>query len=354
MKLLDKYLWKATLSGLLIAWLALVTLDVFFSFIDEARKTSELYTTGQALIYLVYTLPGRFYEFFPTAILIGTLLGLGNLAANSEFIAMRAAGFSIKQITYSVAKLGILLAVLLFAMGEWIVPNADLQARNFKAHLKNKNITMTGGSGLWLKDDDKLLNIGRMLSSNELSDISIYAFKPDFSGLAYLQTIKLARNSETGWILNDIHTSKFEEENIEKTVIMKETDAEFLNDEILEIATVDPEQLSTRSLEKIIQHQKDNQISSSRFELIFWKRFSTPLSAIVMLIIAMPLLFGSNRGGGAGQRIFWGILIGILFFLANRFINELGVVYGFSPILSAFVPSLLFLSLGLFALKRVG
>ncbi len=354
MKLLDKYLWRATLSGLLIAWIALVSLDVFFAFINEARKTNELYTTSQALIYLIYTLPGRFYEFFPTAILIGTLLGLGNLAANSEFIAMRAAGFSIKKITFSIAKLGLLLAILLFAIGEWVVPDADLQARNFKAHLKNKNITMTGGSGLWLKEKDKLLNIGRVLSNNQLSDISIYAFKENYSGLEYLQTIKVAKNSEKGWLLEDIRTSRFENEKVTKTTVKKRTDMNFLNDDILDIATVEPEQLSTRSLDKIIKHQKDNQISTSRFELVFWKRFSTPLSAIVMLVIAMPLLFGSNRGGGAGQRIFIGILIGILFFLANRFINELGVVYGFSPMLSAFMPSLFFLALGLFALKRVG
>ena len=100
-KILDRYLWKATLQGLLIAWIALVTLDLFFSFINEAGKTNALYTTSQAMIYLVYTIPGRFYEHFPNAILIGTLLGLGNLAANSEFIAMRAAGISIKQIIFS-------------------------------------------------------------------------------------------------------------------------------------------------------------------------------------------------------------------------------------------------------------
>jgi hypothetical protein len=39
MRILDKHLWKATLSGLIIAWIALVTLDVFFAFINEVRKT---------------------------------------------------------------------------------------------------------------------------------------------------------------------------------------------------------------------------------------------------------------------------------------------------------------------------
>lgn len=353
MNLIDKHIWKAALYGLLIAWIALVSLDVFFAFINESQKTNELYTTSQALIYLIYTLPSRFYEFFPMSILIGTLLGLGTLASNSEFIAMRAAGISIKRIIFSALKLGILLVILLFAMGEWIVPNTDLQARNFKTHLKNKNITMTGDTGLWLKETNRLLHIDQILAKNQLSGISVYVFKDDYSELKILETIRLAKNTESGWKLNNIETSQFENNRVIKSKTSAKTDPNFLNNEILDLASIQPDQLSTRSLDKIIQHQKNNQISSARFELIFWKRFSTPLSALVMLLIAMPLLFGSNRGGGAGQRIFIGILIGILFFLANRFINELGIVYGFSPLVSAFMPSILFLLLGLLALKRV-
>ena len=72
-----------------------------------------------------------------------------------------------------------------------------------------------------------------------------------------------------------------------------------------------------------------------------------------MLILAMPFLFGSNRGGGAGQRVFIGIIVGIVFHLANRSVNELGIVYGFSPIVSAFMPSLIFFGVGVLALRRV-
>jgi lipopolysaccharide export system permease protein len=60
LKFIDRYIWISTLQGLLIAWIALVTLDVFFAFINEAGKTNALYSTSQAVIYLVYTLPSRF------------------------------------------------------------------------------------------------------------------------------------------------------------------------------------------------------------------------------------------------------------------------------------------------------
>lgn len=353
MKILDKYLWKATLSGLIIAWIALVTLDVFFAFINEVKKTDELYSSSQAIIYLVYTLPSRFYEFFPTSILIGTLLGLGNLAANSEFTAMRAAGISIKQIIFSIIKLGLILAVLVFAMGEWLVPAADLQARNFKAHLKNKNITLVGGAGLWIKEKNDILHIGKVLTKKQLADISIYTFKDDYSGLKSLKTIDSAKYENESWQLTGVNISTFEKTHIKKQYQSELANNHFLNPQILDVATVEPDQLSTTELSKIIKHQKDNQLKTDKYELIYWKRYSVPLSSLVMLILAMPFLFGSARGGGTGQRVFIGIVVGIVFFLVSRAANELGIVYGFSPIASAFLPSFIFLLIGGFALKKI-
>ncbi len=353
MKIIDRYIWISTLQGLLMAWLALVILDVFFAFINEAGKTNELYSTAQAIVYLVYTLPGRFYEFFPTSILIGTLLGLGNLAANSEFTAMRAAGLSIRRIIFSVLKLGLLLAIGIFVVGEWLVPAADLQARNFKAHLKNKNIVLVGGAGLWIKENKRIIHIGSVISRKQISDISIYTFNDDRTGLESLTTSSGATATTSGWTFKDMEENMFSKLQIHKKMEGSVLKKDFVNTDILNVATVSPNQLSSSALNKIIKHQKENNLKTSKYELIYWKRYSVPLSALVMLILAMPFLFGSARNGGAGQRVFIGIVVGIVFYLANRLANELGIVNGFSPFLSAFLPSLLFFGVGLLALKKM-
>ena len=352
LKIIDRYLWISTLQGLLIAWVALVILDVFFAFIYELGKTNELYSTAQAIVYLVYTLPSRFYEFFPTSILIGTLLGLGNLSANSEFTAMRAAGLSVRRIIFSVLKLGLLLAIGVFIVGEWLVPAADLQARNFKAHLKNKNIVLVGGAGLWIKENKRIIHIGSVISRKQISDISIYTFNDDHTGLKSLTTSSDATATDDGWMLKNKVNNTFSKKSIHKTKEDSVLKKDFVSSDILNVATVSPKQLSSSALNKIIKHQKENNLKTGKYELIYWKRYSVPLSALVMLILAMPFLFGSARGGGAGQRVFIGIVIGIVFFLANRLINELGVVYGLSPVLSAFLPSVIFLILGVLFLTK--
>jgi len=352
LKIIDRYIWTSTFQGLLIAWIALVILDVFFAFINEVGKTNELYSTAHAVVYLVYTLPGRFYEFFPTAILIGALLGLGNLAASSEFIAMRAAGLSIGRIIFSVLKLGLLLAIGIFIVGEWLVPASDLHARNFKAHLKNKNIVLVGGAGLWIKENKRIIHIGSVISRKQISDISIYTFNDERTGLESLITSSGATAAKDGWVLKNRVENKFTKKSIQKTQKDNVLVKDFVNTDILNVATVSPNQLSSSALNKIIEHQKENNLKTDKYELIYWKRYSVPLSALVMLILAMPFLFGSARGGGAGQKVFIGIVVGIAFFLTNRLINELGIVYGFSPFLSAFLPSGIFLILGTLSLTK--
>jgi lipopolysaccharide export system permease protein len=280
-------------------------------------------------------------------------MGLGNLSANSAFNAMRAAGLSIGQIIFSVLKLGLLLAIGIFIVGEWLVPTADLQARNFKAHLKNKTIVLVGDAGLWLKENNRIIHIGSVITKKQISDISIYTFNKDHTGLESLLTSSNATATDDGWNLRKMENIRFDEKKIHKTQEENSLRKDFLDTDILDVATINPAQLSSSALDKVIKHQKENNLKTDKYELIYWKRYSIPLSALVMLILAMPFLFGSARGGGTGQRVFIGIVVGIVFFLVNRMINELGGVYGFSPFVSAFLPSFLFFGVGVYALSRI-
>ena len=353
MNILDRYLWKSTLSGLLMAWFALTILIIFFDFINESGDVNENYSSLQALIYLSYSIPSRLYELFPTAMLLGTLLGLGNLAANSEFIAMRAAGISIGNIIFSVLKLGFFLALGIFFFGEYVVPKSDLAGRNYKSSLSNKNVVMVSGASLWVKDKNRIIHIGQVWSEDKLTDVNIYTIKENYSGLESQTHIETINKVAEGWELTSLTKSIFNKDNISITHTDKQVDPDFINSDFVGIASVNPEQLSIAELSNLIQYQHSNNLNADRFELAYWKRFSAPVSVIVMLVLSMPFLFGSQRGGGAGQRVFIGIIAGIAFFLLNKVLNQLGIVYGATPILSAFAPAIVFMGISIFSLKRI-
>jgi lipopolysaccharide export system permease protein len=55
-----------------------------------------------------------------------------------------------------------------------------------------------------------------------------------------------------------------------------------------------------------------------------------------------------------GIKVFFGIVIGIAFYLVSRSFTYLSLLYGLSPALAALAPPLLFVGAALLVLRRVG
>lgn len=355
MTLLERYIWKNALSGILIAWIALVTLDSFFGLINELGDVSDTsnYRAIDAVLYTIYSLPQRFYEYFPSSILVGALLGLGRLSSNSEFTAMRAAGISIKKIVFATVQLGVVMALFTFVLGEWVVPVTDNYAQSFKAQRKANNVTLSNDRSLWVKEGNEIIFIQKVIANDQLSDVNIYRLGDGYKNLEDITTITSARFHEGVWELTDVTTRRLTGSAITIDRVKSAISQNLINPELLDVAVAEPDQLSSKELKKLILHQQDNGLSAKRFELAYWKHYSIPLSALVMLILALPFIFTSQRSANVGQQIFIGITVGIGFYLINRVLNELGSVFGFSPVISAFLPVLLFFGISLLALRRV-
>ncbi len=354
MNLLERYLWKNILFSVLVTWLSLSLLFGLFDFLAELGETKAgtRYGVLQALLYVVYTLPRTLYVNFPYAVLIGSLMGLGNLAANSEITAMRAAGYSIRQIVLATLKLGFVLGLMVFALGEWGVPRAESYAQNFKVRMLQQELSVSD-EGVWLKNCKQLLHIDKIWSQKKLDGIALYEIDAEVGGISRILKAKSALREGTGWRLQVVVDQYIRPDGIDIQRHDSLSVADLFPGNILNIATVTPEQLAARELAQFIQHQRENALSSERFELEYWKHFTTPLSTLVMLVLAAPLVFGFQRNAGAGQRIFIGILIGIGYLLLDSIIGRTGLVYGLPPLLSAVLPMLLFTAAGLFMLGRV-
>nr|CAA6825899.1 MAG: LPS export ABC transporter permease LptG [uncultured Thiotrichaceae bacterium] len=354
MKLLERYLWKNILVSILVTWLSLTLLFGLFDFLSELGDTKQgtRYGTFQALLYVAYTFPRTLYTNFPYAVLIGSLMGLGNMASGSEITAMRAAGYSIRNIVITTLKLGFVLALMAFALGEWVAPKSEAYAQNFKVRMLQKQVAVSS-NGVWLKNGDQYLAIEKIWSEKKLEGLSIYEVDIDQGGFSRILKAKSATNDGTEWQLHEVTERLLNINKVDVKYHALLEAGDLLPDNMLALAQVNPEQLTALELARFIEHQSENSLSTERFELEYWKHFTTPLSTLVMLILAAPLVFGFQRNAGAGQRIFIGILIGIAYLLLDKIISRTGLVYGLSPLLSAAAPLLLFSLAGLFMLNRI-
>jgi lipopolysaccharide export system permease protein len=282
--------------------------------------------------------------------LIGGLLSLGGLANHGELTAIRAAGLSIYGIAQSVLKAGIVFVILVFILGESVAPNAQQKGQTLRKEALTSKQAVQSTSGLWLKYEDLFIRTDSILGDNQILGLTIFRF--DGNHLVEIVRAKSALKNAAGWMLSDLQKLIIQPRFLKQQQLDKEQWPELIAKNLFDVLKVNPDEMAARDLTEYIGYLQDNELESSQYRLAFWNRFMIPLSSLVMLLLALPFVFGSQRTGGAGQRLFIGVLLGIGYFLVSRLINQLGVVYGFPPFLSAIFPVLLFLSIAILLLRR--
>ena len=353
MTILDRYLGIAVIGGTLLALLLLVSVNTLIDFVNEVDDIGRFgYTVIHAILYTLFTIPRRVYEFFPTAVLLGGMLGLGNLAGRNELVVMRAAGLSVFQIIFSALKAGLVLMVGAFVLGEFVVPVSEQEARNVRKPTQSKQISFGTRDGLWARDGDRFLNIRDVYPDLRLGNIWVYQFN-DSLRLIKSTFAKSAAYKDDHWLLRNVSHSLVSSDGVVTQRQEQESWDRLLAPHLFDVVVVEPRKMSARKLAKYVGYLKDNELDSSRYELAFWTRFTIPLSGVLMLLITVPFVFGPLRSSGAGQRLFIGVLIGVIFHLINQAANNLGLVYDLPPLFGAGLPLVVLLIIGVFAIKRI-
>ncbi|MEP7085299.1 MAG: LptF/LptG family permease, partial [Betaproteobacteria bacterium] len=159
MRTLNRYVGREVLASSFLVLLGLIVLFAFFDLIREVGDISAGYAFRRAVFYVLLGLPTHVYEVFPIAALIGTLFALAQLVGNSEYTVMRSSGASLPQIGWALTRVGLVLVVITFALGEFVVPYSEKIAQQFKLQTHNKVVAQEFRSGVWLRQDRNFINI---------------------------------------------------------------------------------------------------------------------------------------------------------------------------------------------------
>jgi len=336
--------------------MVLLVLGALLAFVDFISELDDVgkgqYGMLQAAFFVLLSLPKRLYELFPTAVLIGSLLSLGTLAGNSELTVMRAAGVSIMRIVFSVIQAGLILLIFVAVIGEVVVPTSERQAQTLRAKDLKQNIILGGGGGFWARDGLNFFYISKVFPGLNLGKLNIYEFSED-NQLKKITHAESAKYRNEAWQLYKVKQTEFINGHIESRKIASETWPKLLNPDLFDVVSVKPENMSAIDLYQYSSYLQENQLESSHYQLAFWIKVFTPISTLVMLLIALPFVFGSQRSTGSGNRMLVGLLLGISFFLLNRTMNHLGQVYQIYPFISASAPVFLVAIASFYALRRV-
>ena len=355
---LDRYIGKTIFNTIMMTLFMLVSLSGIIKFVDQLKKAGQgSYSAMGAGLYTVLSIPKDIQIFFPMAALLGALLGLGMLAQRSELVVMQASGFTRLQIALSVMKTAIPLVLLTMAIGEWVAPQGEQMAREYRAQQMYGGSLLTTQQGLWAKDGHNFVYIERVKGANDLAGVSIYSFNKE----RRLQSVRYAASAQYDTEHKVWRLSQVDESNLtdEKQITGAQTvSGEWktnLTPDKLGVVSLDPDALSISGLHNYVKYLKSSGQDAGRYQLNMWSKIFAPLSVAVMMLMALSFIFGPLRSVPMGVRVVTGISFGFVFYVLDQIFGPLSLVYNIPPILGALLPSGTFFLISLWMMmKRSG
>lgn len=354
MKLIDRYIARNCATGILVAVAALTALDVFFAFVTEIPDIGRgSYGVSEAFQFVLFTVPRRIYELFPTTALVGTLLSLGALAAGSELVAIRSAGVPVSRVAAGAVIGAALLLVPVTLLGEFVAPVAENHALQLRVTAQSQHLTVRLRSGLWVRDGNSVIHARRLLAGGRLLGLTIYEFEPDGQALDAVARARAAEFRGDHWTLAGFRRSEIHPGGIQTGREREARWESLISPALLDMLVAEPERLAVWDLERYLGYLQDNGLDASRYEVALWSKLIFPASALAMVFLGVPFAFGPLRSGGVAQRMFVGVIVGVGFMLLSQTARHAVQVWPLPPLLAAVFPTLLMVALGFWGARRV-
>lgn len=351
--LLGRYVEASTLKAFALVGIVLVSLFSLLQFIEQLRFVGQgNYGLIDALEYVLLTAPATLLQVTPVAALLGTLMALGALSNSSELTAMRAAGVSNARIVGWVLVLGAGVMLILALVAEFVIPRAEHFAEITRTSKISPLDTLMTDNGLWARGNQRFLNIRRFSSANDPEDLDIYGFTADGHLERFIHADHGMVRPDGTWLLSGVESKTFDDSGIATRHVDQLVWTSFLRPQQLQLLVLPPGSMAPVALYQYVHDLKRQHQQATRFETALWTLLTMPLTTLAMILIAVPIVFGSNRSQSVGQRIMIGTLIGIAFSLLQQMTSYVGLLLNANVALTAVLPPVLLLVLAAVLSRR--
>jgi LPS export ABC transporter permease LptG/LPS export ABC transporter permease LptF len=360
-RILTRYILGEILSHTLIG----CALFTFILFMPQLPRILEVVVRNSSsfsdmMQIFLFTLPNLFRVTIPMAVLVGILLGLSRLAADSEVVAMRASGLGIGYFVRVSSIVAVSCTLLGLANSLYLAPRAN----------------------------QAILAMQQTLGTQQASyEIQPRVFYEDFkNAVLYVQDVRSGTGA-SNWrqvFMADVHdpTNPIVTTAASATVVSdssQELMMRLRDGARHETVAGNPQQydistFNTTDLPLSLGQQNDIHLGrmdtaiyamempvllahihgpqGKRYLIELYNRFSFPVACIVLMLVGVPLGVSSRRGGKSSGFVFTVLLVFIYYFLSSTGIalgrqNKLPVFF------AVWSANLLFAAVGIFLLWQM-
>lgn len=308
-----------------------------FNLINELDDVSPGgYHWTQAMLVVLMTLPRCLIDLGPFIALLGGIVGLGLLSKSSELTAIRSTGFSVFRIAMVALCAGVIWAVSLGAIDEWVaspLQQRALQMRNVSMAAGNA-IDMTGNV-LWARRDNTFMTAKSLNEQGQPMGVEIFHYRDDLSLAFYIYARKATIVKGDKWVLQDVRKKQWHEgrETIESKASLPWN--AFFTHMGLDVLSLPGNTFSIRQLNHYIAYLKQTYQPSMEYQLALWQKLGRPVLTLAMILLAIPFAFVTPRSSGLGSRLAMGGILGLLLYISYQIMVNLGLLFALNAPLTA-------------------
>ena len=342
-KTYQQYLIKSLLKNIFLISCIFLILSFLLNIIEEIRFFKNL-DLGISYSFLLTFLnvPSIVYEIFPFIFLISTQMFFVNLFEKEELIVLKKHGLDnlvlIKILIITSLVCGILIVSVFYTFSAQM-KHSYLSFKN-KFTNDNKYLAVVNENGLWIKDEvDNSINIinAEIFENDTLKKLIITQMDKDFN---IVKTIigKSANIQKNTWKIKNVEVHETEKAKANHDQILFKTN--FNKEKLNNIFS----NLTSLTFFELLSMSKDyNQLGYSTLEINshLHKLYSFPIYLMIMSLVGGILMLNIKYNKSKIVNITIGIILSVIIYYLNYFINLLGTNEKIPTILSIWLPHLI-------------
>ncbi len=382
----DRYIASQFLSIYLTVLVGLWTLFVIFTLFELSSDILTHRIPARFVAeYLVFLTPSVLSYLAPPSALMAALVSMSILSKSGELTALRAAGVSIYRASIPIVMASLFLALAVALWQERILPEANARQEYLRFYIKkgrfpsDVELAPTPSAAQWMawgpttepmSADSRTARpprdprgmprrIVRFASLDRATGRAMAPVILEFSPERFLLRRRIDAEeawweaSRAAWHLVRAFVWEFEGAHLRS---QHHLDHFWLPDEsgpeLFAQRPRKPEAMTSRELRMHIRTLTERGLDAMDFRIVLERRPANAAAVVVLALFGIPfgLTFGRK---GARQAIGLGLALGLLYWLALGFFEQLGRYEYLSPRVAAWSPNGLLAALGLFLLLRV-
>ncbi|BDC47895.1 hypothetical protein F183_A02110 [Bryobacterales bacterium F-183] len=311
--------------------------------------------------YLFFLTPKFLYDYAPISVLVSVLVTFGVLSKSNEVTAFKACGVSVFRLAAPILIVAAVFSGGLFAFDHFYIPGANRIQDGIRNEIKGRAVqTYLRPDQQWVAGLDGRIYYYRYFDPRESAMLDVNVFEIDW------KTAKLKRHiaaqkarwepSLKRWVFQDGWRRDFDgirETGYDSFRGEARTFGELVEAPDYFLKEVKQgKQMNYEELQRYIAELTQRGFDTVQLRVQFHKKFSVPLFALIMALIAVPFAFrGATRGAMAAVGISFSIAIGYL--ALNQLFEQIGNLNQLPPSLAAWAPDGLFSLAGLYFVARM-